>query len=117
MLWFCYQKRIKDIKYKNFHEYRDNIVETCDTCRTNEEENFPLAGKGMKSKRKKAQGKVKANQNYGKMKYLNKIKFCHRHEYGHYATKCPHKKSSKKRTTGTGDAFTSQLELDFTLIS
>lgn len=47
-----------------------------------------------------------------------KIKCFHCHELGHFATKCLHKKSSKKPSGGeAGEALASYFELDFTLIA
>ena len=49
---------------------------------------------------------------------MSKIKFSHYHEFRHYATKCPHKKASKKTSGGaTCEILASQFELDFTLIA
>ena len=48
---------------------------------------------------------------------MSKIKCFHCHKFGHYATKFPHKKSTKKPLGGeTGEALTSQFELYFTII-
>jgi len=50
---------------------------------------------------------------------LSKIKCFHYHEFRHYATKCPHKKESKKEivVAATCEALPSQFHLDFTLIT
>lgn len=96
---------------------RRNIRDSV-TSRSDEEEDCALVGKGKNAKGKKTQGKAKSNQNHGKKKDLNKIKCFHPHEYGNYATKCPHKKSSKDTTTRAGgDALASQFELDFNFIA
>jgi len=80
-------------------------------------ENFAMVGKGKKGKGKKSQTKPKSNQG-GKKKYFSKIKCFSCHEFGHYATKCPHKNSSKKNSRGeVGEAFASLFELYFTLIT
>lgn len=59
-----------------------------------DEENCALDGKEM-GKGKKAQSKAKYIEE-GKKKDLSKIKCFHCHEFGHYATKYPHKKRRKK---------------------
>jgi len=64
-----------------------------------DEENYALDGKEKKGKGKKSQSKVELGQG-GKKKYLSKIKCFHYHELGHYARKCPHKKSYKKIAGG-----------------
>jgi len=69
---------------------RDGVI-----FKAEEEDNFSLVGKG-----KKAQSKLEFNQNNGKKKDLNKIKCFHYHEFGHYATKCLHKKSNNKPSGG-----------------
>ena len=59
-----------------------------------------------------------SNQNNDKKKDLSKIKCFPCHEFGHYATKCVHKKSNKKPFGGAGcEALASQFKLDFTLIA
>ena len=71
----------------------------------------------MKAKGKKYQDEAESIQE-GKKKELSKIKFLNCHEFGYYATKCPHKNFSKKNLGGaTGEAFASQFEIDFTLIT
>ena len=87
------------------------------TSSKEEGEDFSLVNKGMKAKGKKSQGEVESSQE-GKKKYFSKIKCFNCHEYRHYATKCPHKKSVKKNLGGeTGEVLASQFELDFTLIA
>ena len=72
-----------------------------------DEVNFGLARKEKKGNGKKSQSKPKSNQG-GKKKCLSKIKCFHFHEFKHYATKCPHKKPSKKNPRGeTGEALDS----------
>lgn len=87
------------------------------SARTYDEESF--ARKGKKSKGKKVHGKTKSSQNGGKkMKDLSKIKFFHCHEFGHYATKCPNKKSNKHVAAITGgESLSSQFKLEFSLIA
>ena len=47
-------------------------------------------------------------QSRGKKEYLSNIKCFHFHECGHYATKCPHKKTIKKTSGGAeSEALTS----------
>lgn len=54
----------------------------------------------------------------GKKKDLSIIKCFHCHEFKHYATKCPQKKSRMKTVGGvSGEALDSQFELDFILIA
>jgi len=89
---------------------RDGVLAKFD-----EEEHCALVGKGKNAKGKRAQGEAESSENHGKKKDLSQIKWFHCHEYGQYAIECPHKKSNKEPTTTTGDAFTSQFELDFTL--
>jgi len=84
------------------------------SSKADEEEKFALMGKGKKGKGKKFQPKPDSNHD-GK-KDLSKVKCFHCHEFGHYATRCPQKKSSKK-TAAVGEALASQFELDFTLIA
>ena len=84
------------------------------SSKADEEENFALMGKGKKGKGKKFQ--PKPDSNHGSKKDLSKAKCFHCHEFGHYATRCPQKKSSKK-TAAVGEALASQFELDFTLIA
>lgn len=74
-----------------------------------EEEDCALIGKGKKDKGMKAQGEVKSKQKHRKKKYLSKIKCFHWHEYGHYATKCLHRKSSKELAIVVGDTLASYL--------
>jgi len=76
------------------------------------ENDFALVRKENKDKGKNSQGKE------GKRKYLSNIKCFHCHEFGHYATKCPQNKSSKKDSVvaAAGEDLASQFELDFTLI-
>lgn len=69
------------------------------TSISNEEEYCSLVCKGKNSEGMEAQGEAESNQNNGKKKELSKKKCFHNHEYGHYATKCPHKKSRKESTT------------------
>ena len=64
-----------------------------------DEEKFALAGKAKKGKGKKSQSKGDSSQG-GNKNNLSKIKCFHYHEFGHYATKCPHKKTSKKISGG-----------------
>lgn len=54
-----------------------------------------------------------------KKKEFSKINCFHCHEYEHYATNCPQKKSSKNEpiVVEAGEALASQFELDFTLIA
>ena len=76
-----------------------------------------MDGNEKKGKGKKYQSKPESSQG-GKKKDLSKIKCFRCHEFRHYATKCPHKKVSKKTSGGaTGEALASQFELDFTLIA
>lgn len=78
---------------------RDGVTSIVD-----EEEDCALVGKGNKAKGMKAQGEAESSQK----KDLSKIKCFHCHEYGHYATKCPHKKSSKENAARAGgDALAS----------
>eukprot|EP00253_Pinus_taeda_P003716 PITA_03716 len=82
-----------------------------------DEEKFSLDGKAKKGKGKKYQSKPESNQG-GKNKYLSKIKCFHCHEFMHYATKCAHKKASRKTSGGVvGEALASQSELEFMLIA
>lgn len=72
-----------------------------------DEENFALVGKAKKAKGKKYQAKPTSSQG-GKKKDLSKIKFFNCHEFRHYGTKCPHKKSSNKNSGGeTGESLAS----------
>jgi hypothetical protein len=74
-----------------------------------DEEKFALVGKGKKGKGKKSQTKPESSQG-GKKKDLSKIKCFNCHEFRHYATKCPHKKASKKTSGGAaGEALASQF--------
>ena len=74
-----------------------------------DEDKFSLVGKEKKGKGKKSQSKLESNQG-GKKKYLSKIKYFQCHEFGHYATKCPHKNTCKKTLRGaTGEALASQF--------
>lgn len=85
------------------------------SSKAKDEEIFSLVRKEKKGKWKKIQSESESRQNNGKKKYTRKIKFFHCHEFGYYATKCPHKKSTKKPSGGEiGEALTSQFELDFT---
>ena len=82
-----------------------------------EEENFALFSKGRNTKGNKSQGEANSSQEV-KKKDLSKIKCFNCHEFKHYATKCPHKKASKKTAGGAaGEALVSQFKLDFTLIA
>ena len=84
------------------------------SCKGKDEEKIALVGRG---KWNKSQSKPESSQG-GKKKYLSKIKCFHCHEFGHYATKCPHKNPSKKNLEGgVGESFASQFELYFTLIA
>eukprot|EP00253_Pinus_taeda_P027074 PITA_27074 len=75
-----------------------------------DEEKFALAGKEKKGKGKKSQSNPESSQG-GKKKDLSKIKCFHCDEFGHYATNCPHKKTSKKTLGGVaGEALASQFE-------
>eukprot|EP00253_Pinus_taeda_P032460 PITA_32460 len=88
------------------------------SSKAEDEENFALVGKGKKGKGKKTQSKPESSQNNGKKKDMSKIKCFHCHKFGHCATKCPHKKSTKKPSGGgAGEALASQFKLDFTLIA
>jgi hypothetical protein len=82
-----------------------------------DEENCALAGKERKGRGSHPipnQIPVRAERR----RTCRKIKCFHCHELGHYATKCPHKKASKKPSGGVvGEALASQFELDFTLIT
>lgn len=54
----------------------------------------------------------------GKKKYMTKVKCFNSHEFGHFATNCPLKKSKKKSSRGVAsEALAFQLELDFSLIA
>ena len=82
-----------------------------------DEENFALVGKGKKGQGKKSQTKLESSQG-GKKKDLSKIKCFNCHEFRNYATKFPHKNSSKKTSRGgAGESLASQFKLDFTLTS
>lgn len=76
-----------------------------------------MDGKETKGKENKSQSKVESSQG-GNKKDLSIIKCFHYHEFGHYATKFPHKKARNMNVGGaTGEALASQFELDFTLIA
>ena len=87
------------------------------TSSKEEEEDFALFNKGRKSKGKKSQCEANSRQE-GKKKDLSKIKCFNCYEFRHYATKCPHKKASKKdlEVAIVGESLASQFKLDFTLI-
>jgi len=57
-------------------------------------EKIALVRKEKKGKGKKSQSKSESSQG-GKKKDFSKIKCFLCHEFGHYATKFPHKKASK----------------------
>ena len=81
-----------------------------------DEENHAFAGKVEKWKGKSFHSKSYSSQGF--KKDMSKIKCFHCHELGHYATKCLHKKASKKPSGGAAsEALASQFELDFTLVS
>ena len=72
-------------------------------------------------KKRGEKGRNLQNQNPtkgGKKTYFSKIKYFHCHEFKHYATKCPHKKASKK-TSGevAGGSLASKFEPEFTRIA
>jgi len=58
-----------------------------------------LARKEKKVKGKKSQSKVESVKGV-RRKTCPKSKRFHCNEFGHYATKCPHKKERKKTTIG-----------------
>jgi len=86
---------------------RRNTIDVT-SSKVEDEVNFTLVGKGKKGKGKKTHIKPQSRQNNGKNKCLIKIKWFHCYELGNYATKCVHKKSTKKPLGGaSGEALTS----------
>jgi len=72
-----------------------------------DEEKCTFDGKTKKGKGKKSKSKPESSQG-GKKKGFSKIKCFHCHEFGHYATKFPQKKTSKKTSGGSvGEALAS----------
>lgn len=77
------------------------------------EEDFSVVSKESKAKGKKSKGKEGGN----KMD-LMKFKCFHYDDHVHYAKNCPQQKESKDSIVAAeGEALSSQLELDFTLIA
>ena len=74
-----------------------------------------MATKARKGKGKKNPSQIGAK---GKKQDLCKVKCIHCHQHGHYAINCPRKKKNKQVVGSTaGEALSSQLELDFSLIA
>ena len=80
------------------------------SSKASDEENFTLAAKAKKGKRKKASHSGAK----GKKQDMSKVKCFHCHQHEHYATNCPQKKKNKQATgSAAGEALASQFELDF----
>ena len=86
------RKVVADLVQEEFR--RNNRYGT--SSKVEDEENISLFEKGKKGKGKKTQRKPESIQNNVKKKYLSKIKCFHFYEYGYYAIKWSHKKSTKK---------------------
>eukprot|EP00253_Pinus_taeda_P012445 PITA_12445 len=85
--------------------------------KNDDEENLALASKARKGKGKASHFKLNSSHG-GKKGDMSKVICFNCHKMGHYATKCPLKKSKKGSSEGSeGEALASQLEMDFTLIA
>eukprot|EP00253_Pinus_taeda_P030304 PITA_30304 len=84
--------------------------------KNDDEENLDLASKARKEKGKASNFKTNSSHG-GKKGDMSKVRCFNCHEMGHYATKCPSKKSKKGSSVGLeGEALASQFEMEFTLI-
>jgi hypothetical protein len=95
-------------------EFRRNTRDGS-SSKHDDEEDFYLAAKSRKGKRKKFHSK---SDSKGKKLDLSKVKCFHCHKHGNLATNCPQKKKNKK-VVGVVDseALASQFVLDFSLIA
>ena len=97
-------------------EFRQNTRDGS-SSKIDDEENCALAGKAKKGKGKKSYSKSKSGKE-GKKCDMSIVKYIHCHKHGHYATNCLQKKKKKNAWgSATADAFASQFELDFSLIT
>lgn len=65
------------------------------SSKSEDEEKNALTGKEKKGKVKKSKSKPASSQGGNKTKF-SKVKFFHCHEFRNYATKCPHKKETRR---------------------
>lgn len=87
------------------------------SSKTDDKEKCALAIKARKGKGKIFHSKLDSYHG-GKKKDMLKFKCFHYHKMGHFATNCPLNKSKETSSGGTtSEAFNSQFELDFSLIT
>eukprot|EP00253_Pinus_taeda_P021624 PITA_21624 len=87
------------------------------SSKNDDEENLALASKARKGKGKVSHSKSNSSHG-GKKGDMSKVRCFNCHKMGHYATRCPSKKSKKGSLEGSeGEALASQFEMDFTLIA
>eukprot|EP00253_Pinus_taeda_P025116 PITA_25116 len=87
------------------------------SSKDDDEENLALESKARKGKGNASHFKLNSSHG-GKKGEKSKVRCFTCHEMGHYATKCPSKKSKKGSSKRSeGEALSSQFEMDFTLIA